>query len=146
MNYLKYIEFAAENLQFYLWHRDYTKRFNELPASERALSPEWFTQQASNELGSGHSTNHGNKLKPTAATVEVFKGTDFDTSKPTGEGERFNPFHTPPRTPNNDSTDYPPSMDSRHGSDHQSSFRTLNHVESAENAYREAGLKWQPCM
>lgn len=49
MNYLKYIELAAENLQFYLWVRDYTKRFNNLPASDRALAPEWTVSQVDAE-------------------------------------------------------------------------------------------------
>jgi hypothetical protein len=39
MDYLVYIEHSAENLQFYLWYRDYVRRWNALPASERALSP-----------------------------------------------------------------------------------------------------------
>jgi hypothetical protein len=39
MDYLVYIEHSAENLQFYLWYRDYVRRWNALPASQRALSP-----------------------------------------------------------------------------------------------------------
>ena len=35
MNYLKYIEHAAENLQFFLWFHDYNTRFNNLRESER---------------------------------------------------------------------------------------------------------------
>jgi hypothetical protein len=41
MNYLIYVTHDAENLQFYLWLRDYTRRFNALPESEKALSPRW---------------------------------------------------------------------------------------------------------
>lgn len=41
MNYLKYVEYNAENLQFYLWYRDYCKRFSELPALQKVLAPEW---------------------------------------------------------------------------------------------------------
>jgi hypothetical protein len=39
MDYLVYIEHSAENLQFYLWYRDYVRRWNSLPTSQRALSP-----------------------------------------------------------------------------------------------------------
>ena len=39
MQYLLYVEHAAENLQFYLWLRDYTERFNALSENEKALSP-----------------------------------------------------------------------------------------------------------
>ena len=46
MNFLKYIELSAENLQFYLWFRDYSKRYNELPDSEKALSPEWTSEMS----------------------------------------------------------------------------------------------------
>jgi hypothetical protein len=41
MAYLTYIEHSAETLQFYLWYLDYTKRFRQLPPSEKSLSPEW---------------------------------------------------------------------------------------------------------
>lgn len=41
MDYLVYVEHNAENLQFYLWYQDYCKRFDALPASEKALAPEW---------------------------------------------------------------------------------------------------------
>lgn len=40
MNYLLYVEYAAENLQFYLWHQDYVKRFQAASSSDMALSPE----------------------------------------------------------------------------------------------------------
>jgi hypothetical protein len=41
MDYLIYVERNAENLQFYLWYIDYVRRWNELPAKDRALSPKW---------------------------------------------------------------------------------------------------------
>ena len=39
MNYLIYVEFAAENLQFYIWFRDYIQRFSELSDALASLSP-----------------------------------------------------------------------------------------------------------
>jgi hypothetical protein len=39
MDYLVYIAFDAENLQFFLWYCDYVKRFNELKRNEQASSP-----------------------------------------------------------------------------------------------------------
>jgi hypothetical protein len=36
-----YVAHDAENLQFYLWLIDYTKRFDALPEDERRLSPAW---------------------------------------------------------------------------------------------------------
>ena len=46
MDYLLHIELAAENLQFYLWYRDYCNRFAEAPESERVLAPRWSATQA----------------------------------------------------------------------------------------------------
>ena len=44
MDYLIYVERNAENLQFYLWYIDYVRRWNELPAKDRALSPKWQSE------------------------------------------------------------------------------------------------------
>lgn len=41
MDYLVYVAHDAENLQFYLWLADYTKRFEALPQMAKDLSPEW---------------------------------------------------------------------------------------------------------
>lgn len=41
MDYSIYIAHDAENLQFYIWLQDYTKRFNALPEEHRKMSPEW---------------------------------------------------------------------------------------------------------
>lgn len=40
MNYLKYVEYSAENLQFFLWYRSYVARWSQLPENESKLSPE----------------------------------------------------------------------------------------------------------
>lgn len=45
MGYLLYVSHDAENLQFFLWLQDYTKRFHELPESDQALSPPWDQDQ-----------------------------------------------------------------------------------------------------
>jgi hypothetical protein len=41
MDYLLYVEHAAENLQFYLWFDDYSRRFKAIPESQKILSPKW---------------------------------------------------------------------------------------------------------
>ena len=76
MNYLKYIEHAAENLQFYLWFYDYSARFNNLAEGERALSPEWTREQAEAEAASASQqtrTKHAN-----AEVNAILKDTSFD--------------------------------------------------------------------
>ena len=52
MNYLLYIEFAAENLQFYLWLKNYVKRFNDLPDSEKVLARPVEVEKQDNDLAS----------------------------------------------------------------------------------------------
>jgi hypothetical protein len=42
MSYLVYVEYNAENHQFFLWYREYVRRFEALPEKEKVLSPEWF--------------------------------------------------------------------------------------------------------
>ena len=69
MNFLKYIELSAENLQFFLWYRDYVKRFNALPESERVLSPEWTGEKNSDTKNGPANFN--------ADAAAILKGTDF---------------------------------------------------------------------
>lgn len=109
MNYLIYVEMSAENLQFFLWHRDYVQRFHSATTSDIALAPEW-TQEEQNEAFNKLQKEHREGLKrDTAATAAIFKGTDFEKSgpmspstmdKPSPIFSSNNPFNTPPRTPN----------------------------------------------
>ena len=104
MDFLRYIEFDAENLQFYLWYRDYSKRFAELPAHEQALAEEWTAEQALAEKTGSEKEKLPKKLAPAAAAV--LKGTDFDTNAKIAAPEAPpNPFNTPPRTPSRSVTD-----------------------------------------
>lgn len=100
MNFLVYIEHAAENLQFFLWYRDYTKRWDDVPDHEKRLSPVWTLDQAETEALYGQTKTGIKKVGPEVA--EVFKGTDFE-NKPKVTASEFgpNPFNTPPRTPVN---------------------------------------------
>lgn len=139
MNYLKYIELSAENLQFYLWFRDYTKRFNELPESEKALSPPWTGEESDSE--NPVSPASPNNISPEAAAA--FKGTDFANEPQIAGGEKPNPFYTPPRTPNGESK-RDESFDSYEESLTSGGGR-VNHTQRASGAFQSAGLKWKPC-
>lgn len=147
MNYLKYIEHSAENLQFFLWHRDYSRRFSELPQAERGLSPEWtIAQQADAEMLTACEPR---KLRLSPDTAALLKGTDFAGQTTVTETEiKGDPLDTPPRTPSSEAT--------RNESPGQVCMveegSTLNQRPSksytqrgAEAAFEEAGLKWQPC-
>lgn len=48
MNYLVYVERAAENLQFYLWYKDYVRRFSAMPEDQQRLSPLWTKEDNRN--------------------------------------------------------------------------------------------------
>lgn len=139
MNYLKYIELAAENLQFYLWLRDYTKRFNELPANEQALSQPWTKESNEPETPT-------RPKQPTADTAALFNGTDFSNGAAAQvvESEKHNPFFTPPRTPNDETKrDAGASLDSYEGSLPFGGKK--DHNDRASGAFQGAGLKWKPC-
>jgi predicted nucleic acid-binding Zn ribbon protein len=97
MNYLIYVEHAAENLQFYLWYKDYEKRFGEANVSDINLSPEW-TQAMEDEAMAKVRREQAEKMKKEpAAAVAIFKGTDFEKN---AESKRSNPFNTPPHSAN----------------------------------------------
>ncbi len=146
MNYLIYIEHAAENLQFFLWYRDYTKRFLELPESERALAPEWTAAQADAEAVTSQVNASGMKKTMSPETVAMFKGTDFAPgTKATVVEYNGNPFHTPPATPTVDKDGFTPSEYgwSDDGSTLKSSRQT--YAKRTAGAYEGADVKWQPC-
>jgi len=138
MNFLKYIELSAENLQFYLWYRDYSKRFEELPVNEKSLSPEWFGDKAMAE-----NKNAPQPVNPDAAAI--LKGTDFGSDTKINESEKggSNPFFTPPRTPTSlDRRENGQSFDSSY--DGSLATSRVDHSKRADGAFEGAGLKWKP--
>ncbi|KAF2463428.1 uncharacterized protein BDR25DRAFT_297956 [Lindgomyces ingoldianus] len=138
MNYLKYIELSAENLQFFLWYRDYCKRFSEVPESEKALSPEWTGEHVESE-----AQTRPKRLGAEAASI--FKGTDFVSEPRVAEVEKSNPFFTPPRTPNSDSAEGKRDGNSLDSYDESlTSGGKINHTQRASGAFQSVGLKWKP--
>ena len=137
MNYLKYIELAAENLQFYLWFRSYSKRFDQLPATEKVLAPEWIPDYVETE-----TPNRPNSVSP--AMTAVFKDTGFASEPKDKDANKETPFtNTPPQTPNSDK-----KPEGNHSLD-SSGDSTVMHVRAdhnqrAANAFEGAGLKWKP--
>lgn len=140
MNYLKYIEHAAENLQFFLWFHDYTTRFHNLRESEQALSPEWTAAQADAEAASAAQQQRSKTANVEASAI--LHGTTFD------DGSRLNekgdPFHTPPATSFDESR---AGVTSEYGS--STGDNTLVSSATARGiagqAFGDAGMKWQPC-
>ncbi|PVI06775.1 hypothetical protein DM02DRAFT_552255 [Periconia macrospinosa] len=137
MNYLKYIELAAENLQFHLWFRSYCNRFDKLPETEKALSPTWIVQHSE-----AATPVRGTAFDPQADAM--FKGTDFANEPKVREvSKEKDPYFTPPDTPNSDVLrETGVSLDSYEAT---VSTRTRDaHTQRAIRAFEGAGLKWKP--
>jgi hypothetical protein len=145
MDFLRYIEHDAENLQFYLWYRDYCKRFAQLPQREQKLAPEWTAEQALAERTNAEKEKLPKKVSNSAAAL--LKGTDFDPHAKLGVPEPApNPFNTPPRTPS--AADHDSVAPSTVGySEDGTTLRsgtTTDHSKKAEAAFDDAGTL-QPC-
>lgn len=145
MNYLKYIEHAAENLQFFLWFQDYSARFNNLAEGERALSPDWTREQVDAEAASA-----AQQTRTKQANVEanaILQGTSFDdgSSATAQVNERGDPFHTPPATSFDESRG---GVTSDYGSTITGDDTLVSSAKArgiASQAFGDAGMKWQPC-
>ncbi|KUI61933.1 hypothetical protein VP1G_09087 [Cytospora mali] len=138
MNYLIYIEHSAENLQFFLWHRDYNSRFNSANTSDLALAPEWTKEQQEETFARLQKEHRDGLKRDPAATAAIFKGTDFEKhwmsptateklSPPFADG---NPFSTPPVTPSGD------EMSEFTGTTNAMSYRS-----QAQDAFTAMGIK-----
>lgn len=146
MNYLVYIEFSAENLQFFLWYRDYLKRFNELPSSEQVLAPEWTVEQAEAEASASQANAAAAAQIPmNKDAAAILKSSDFvPPSVSMVELKSSDPFNTPPRTPTTaGSIAAFESAESEHDPSLKYPSKSFQH--KAAGAFAEADLKWQPC-
>jgi len=138
MNYLKYIEHDAENLQFYLWFRDYKTRFANLPDSEKSLSPEWTNELAHADAAAFRTGSTFNQM--TLETAEMMK--PFDEEHGNKKYEDGNPFNDSRESTTTDQE--VASTDTRAQSVIPSTKSGFS--QKAETAFEEAGLKWQPCL
>lgn len=145
MNYLKYIEYDPENLQFYLWYRDYQARFEKLPGSEKTLSPEWNQTQAVAEANGNNISKRGsNRVNPQVA--QVLKDTDFESGKPRPIVGSRDPFITPDKTPSLDEKRDGLSEYGSSSGDATTTASSAAHRSVADHAFDDAGMKWKPCM
>jgi len=145
MNYLQYVEHSAENLSFYLWYRNYVERFDKLPASEKALAPEWSAAQMDNEIN-----QPARRKKTPAAIATVLEGTEFVGTAPLAS-EKSDPFNDP-RSESPETLRTPASPTSPTFSTFSSSFTSserpvsgrLDYVRKADEAMTDAGMRWKP--
>jgi len=143
MNYLKYIEHSAENLQFFLWYQDYSARWNKLPESDKVLAPEWTqaqAQAAEAERGTNASTRLS-RIEPGIASV--LKGSDFaDGEIKVSTVQKSDPFGTPTHTSEDEKRD----MMSDYGSSNDNSLDdSAAHRTAASQAFEDAGMMVKPC-
>lgn len=131
MDYLIYIAHDAETLQFYLWLKDYKKRYRALRKEEQALSPEW--QVAAKEVRLNHKKSNAGSTGnfPIMDKESAIRMTELSTAAK-------EVFEEPPMSPTATATDYESFITK---SVH--SQKTVQ--ELAEDASQQAGLKWQPC-
>lgn len=141
MNYLKYIEYAPENLQFYLWYRGYTSRFEELPTSEQALSPEWTRAQMETEATAAQQ-GRSKRINPQVSAL--LKNTDFANDDASKANDKVDPFNTPSQAPSfEENSDGVSDYASSTGDTTLISSTTARGI--AGQAFGDAGMKWQPC-
>lgn len=156
MNYLLFIERAPENLQFYLWLRDYNHRFKDAKTSDIALAPEWtdaMQEEAIQEVRSKTKPSKGPSASTTAAAA-IFKGTDFEPRNKPVVAQPPNPFEDLPSsiTEKPGALKQPSSL--RRERHHHSTFNSNDesmltrsaesYQTTASEAFSVAGLK-QPC-
>lgn len=143
MDFLKYIEHSAENLQFYMWFKDYIKRFEDLPASEKALSPEWTQAQEEAEVS---NFRNAAKEKPLAVVANnILRSQDLAPTTASGS-ERKNPFGDSQATVSEKTSleSVGRSQTGFPGTVGTGTIRT-NYTADASTAFEDAGCKFQPC-
>lgn len=144
LNYLKYIEHSAENLQFYLWFQDYSARFEKLPKSEQVLSPVWNKTHPEPVDPAASATSNRTSAKVNPKINELLQGTDFADPRP-GHSDKVDPFDTPDKTPSlEEKRDGLSEYGSSTGEYQSTVTSSTMHQSKAESAFEEAGLKWKP--
>lgn len=151
---MTYVTHASENLRFYLWARDYAKRFSEAATSDVNLAPEWTETHRSKAIKEINQVMTA-KLKSTNPEVEriwqkvlaespdEWIGTAHEAA---AKSISSDPFATPPGSAN-----YSDEMLKRPGSESRTLSETATFVdgirsyqEVAMDLFKEAGLQL-PC-
>lgn len=148
MDYLVYVSHDAENLQFYLWLQDYTKRFYAAPRSEQVLSPPWFDAEAAAQPSSYNITD-GDKPTRTAdksrvdlAEYELKYEIAAAAAAATAAGEHQHPPLSPVLSAQGFEK-YGGGFDNKSVLSGIHSLRTV--ADSVDDANTQIGLRWQSC-
>lgn len=137
MNYLKYIELSAENLQFYLWLQDYTKRFEQLSEYKKALSPEWKGNVGDVPTTAPNLSSQRELVSTKVVESHFEHGNEYRNDS--SVSDKDDPFRT--------------SLMSDQVDGERSSGPTLvvspahmNHMKNFGEAFDEVGVKLKPCL
>ncbi|KAK7408853.1 hypothetical protein QQX98_008976 [Neonectria punicea] len=134
MTYLIYVEHAAENLQFYLWYKDYEKRFNTADTADVKLASEW-TQAMQDDAVAKIRKENVDKVRREPIVTEIFKGSDFEKQGNDKIIDGANPFSTPPQSSRGDA----PSMYA--ASNAATSTNASSYHTQASEAFQAAGVR-----
>ncbi|EYB26408.1 hypothetical protein FG05_08679 [Fusarium graminearum] len=137
MSYLIYVEHAAENLQFYLWFKDYEKRFNTNPTADIKLSPEW-TRAMQDETIIKIRKEQADKMRKEPKAAAMFRGTDFEknpTAKDRSMSATIDPFTTPPQSSGGDMASIFTATNTVH------SLNATSYMSQASDAFQTAGTQ-----
>lgn len=133
MDYLVYVEFNAENLQFYLWYKDYARRFEALSDAEKALSPAWNPEsQDITNLAKDPEEEESKARRQSQAPSLAEPG--FDAKKVvkfSDEGGNRDRHHL--------------SLVKGNWSFVSTSLSDAPTIPTTAEVTAQAGLKWQPC-
>ena len=138
MNYLVYVAHNAENLQFYLWLRDYTRRYNALRKEEKALSPEWKPTDPKFAPVESDPLSPTTRLK---SPVVSKQSVDFE-KQPTVPAINFDQGPISPSRSFGSASRPPADFESFIASA-AAPEKTVSEI--VEDAHHQVGLKWQPC-
>lgn len=144
MDFCKYKEHNAENLQIFLWYKDFESRWTTLPESEKALAPEWTTQKAEVErLAYREQTRNKPSRGPGA---EILNGTDFASSKNTSQAsdEKEGPFCDAMRVETSHSDTRLLTADTQFRPQSSRPSERSGYSQRAGTAFEDAGLA-KPC-
>lgn len=150
LNYLMYIEHAAENLQFFMWYRDYKQRFEQADTTDLPLAPEWTQAQHDASMQAAQLQATATKKRQLQA-VEISKGPSVVAKEDCVTIlQARDPFSTPPCTPPEEEdagrTFAQPWNSAVRISEQSSAYHRdpNSYKQEAMDAFHAAGLK-QPC-
>ncbi len=154
MDYLVYVSHDAENLQFYLWLQDYTKRFYATPRPEQVLSPPWFDAEAAAQPSSYNATTAtttdgdkpprtGDKSRVDLAEYEMkYEIAVAAAAATAGGGDHQHPPLSPVLSVQGYEK-YGGGFDNKSVLSGINSTRTI--ADSVDDANTQMGLRWQSC-